>query len=396
MGLAASDGRLIRPKDEPTTAKVTFDWCDVLNEGLVRSVELRQQKWIVKRAELELIAAKNFLLPKLDFVAQYRWLGLGNRLDGPNSFDVNNTASPPPDSNAYRTLTSGEFQEWQMGVQLNMPLGFRREMAGVRNAQLTVTRERTKLQEGELELSHQLAYAVRDLETDYVLSQTDFNRRIAAQRQVEAVAAAYETDTITLDVLLQRPTAVGPGRKRLLPRAGELQQVDRAGPFPQGLVAGIRWGVPGRRPLAGEGVFRRPPPRPCPRRLDVSRLRFHATEGHQPRADGAGSRRGGGDGRRPAASVARYASGPEKTAGVAANARTAADRTGRDSSGAGVAAGSRAAGIQRHTDCPRSRRHMECARRQRHADRACYERGLDAGGQGRQRRLGGQSAASSR
>jgi len=33
LGLAATDGRLIRPKDEATTAKVTFDWCDVLSEG---------------------------------------------------------------------------------------------------------------------------------------------------------------------------------------------------------------------------------------------------------------------------------------------------------------------------------------------------------------------------
>ena len=80
LGLAATDGRLIRPKDEPTTAKVAFNWCDILNEGLARSVELRQQKWIVKRRELELIAAKNFLLPKLDFDAQYRYLGLGNDL----------------------------------------------------------------------------------------------------------------------------------------------------------------------------------------------------------------------------------------------------------------------------------------------------------------------------
>ena len=29
MGLSASDGRLIRPKDEPTTAKVIFDWYDI-------------------------------------------------------------------------------------------------------------------------------------------------------------------------------------------------------------------------------------------------------------------------------------------------------------------------------------------------------------------------------
>ncbi len=70
---------------KPTTAKVAFDWCDVLAEGLVRSPELRKEKWIVKQRELELIAAKNFLLPRLDLVGQYRWLGLGNRLDGANA-----------------------------------------------------------------------------------------------------------------------------------------------------------------------------------------------------------------------------------------------------------------------------------------------------------------------
>ena len=200
LGLAATDGRLIRPKDEPTTAKVTFDWYDVLNEGLARSVELREERWIVKRRELELIAAKNFLLPRLDLVAQYRWLGMGNRLDGPNATTCDSRSCI--NTNAYRSLIGGDFQEWQLGVQGQINLGFRREMAGVRNAQLELVKEQAKLQEGELELSHQLAYAIRDLEANHVLSQTDFNRRIAALRQVDAVAAAYDTGTITLDVLL--------------------------------------------------------------------------------------------------------------------------------------------------------------------------------------------------
>lgn len=200
LGLAATDGRLIRPKDEPTTAKVAFDWYEVLAEGLARSVELREQKWIVKRQELSLIAAKNFLLPKLDAVGQYRWLGMGNRLDGGNSLDLD--APTTEDTNAFRTLTGGQYQEWQIGLQGSMALGFRREMAGVRNAQLLLAREQAKLQEGELELSHQLAFAIREMEANHVLSQTNFNRRIAAERQVQAVAAAYETDTVTLDVLL--------------------------------------------------------------------------------------------------------------------------------------------------------------------------------------------------
>ena len=33
MGIAATDGRLIRPADDPTTAKISFDWCQVQERG---------------------------------------------------------------------------------------------------------------------------------------------------------------------------------------------------------------------------------------------------------------------------------------------------------------------------------------------------------------------------
>jgi outer membrane protein TolC len=196
MGLAPTDGRLIRPKDEATTAKVAFDWCDVLAEGLVRSPELRQQKWVIKNRELSLIAEKNFLLPRLDLVGQYRWLGMGNRLDGANPLNlgaITSSTTDVPDSNAYRTLMDGQYQEWQIGVQGQINLGFRKEMAAVRNAQLDLTKEQVKLQEAELELAHQLSFVVRDLETDFVLMQTAFNRRKAAEDQLNADLAIYES-----------------------------------------------------------------------------------------------------------------------------------------------------------------------------------------------------------
>ena len=66
MGIAPTDGRLIRPIDEPTVAKVEFDWTAANVEALVRRAELRQQKWQLKQRELELIAARNRLLPILD------------------------------------------------------------------------------------------------------------------------------------------------------------------------------------------------------------------------------------------------------------------------------------------------------------------------------------------
>ena len=40
------------------------------------------------------------------------------------------------------------------------------------------------------------------LDTSYTLMQTNFNRAVAAERQVEAVQSAYEAGTVTLDLLL--------------------------------------------------------------------------------------------------------------------------------------------------------------------------------------------------
>ena len=78
MGLAPTDGRLIRPSDDPTTAEVRFMWNDVLTEGLTRSVELRRQRWVVKQNELKLIASRNYLMPRLDLQMLYHWGGFGN------------------------------------------------------------------------------------------------------------------------------------------------------------------------------------------------------------------------------------------------------------------------------------------------------------------------------
>jgi len=195
MGLASADGRLIRPADEPTTAKVSFDWHESHSEALVRNVDLRRQKWKVKQREMELIAAKNYLLPRLDAVGKYSWLGLGDHMIRANPGD-------DPRENAYQSLTMGDYQGWQFGLEMNLPIGFRKELAGVRHAQLYLARERAILQEEELELSHQLAHAIRDLDGGYIVTRTNFNRRVAAQKQVDAVEAAYETETVTLDLLL--------------------------------------------------------------------------------------------------------------------------------------------------------------------------------------------------
>jgi outer membrane protein TolC len=203
MGISPSDGRLIRPADEPTTARITFDWQQALVEALSRSAELRKQKWVIKQRELELIAAKNLILPRLDLVGRWRFLGMGQDLINQiyNPYEAA-SADPLQGSDAYSTLFSGQFQEWQAGAQFLMPLGFRRELATVRHHQLQLAKARAQLQDEELEASHALVDAVRNVDTNFALAQTNFNRRVAAERQVEAVQAAYDANTVTLDQLL--------------------------------------------------------------------------------------------------------------------------------------------------------------------------------------------------
>jgi len=197
MGLSMSDGRLIRPLDEPTTARVAFDWCGIHVEALTRRVEIRKQKWEIKRRELELIAARNFLLPRLDAVGRYRWLGLGDEL-----INQSDAAFNTPGSNAFGVMTSGEFQEWQLGLQLSMPIGYRRELSGIRHHELLMARERAILQDLELEISFQVGDAIRDIDLNYRLTETNFNRRVAAEAEVQAVNASYAANRVTLDLLL--------------------------------------------------------------------------------------------------------------------------------------------------------------------------------------------------
>ncbi len=183
LGVPVNDGRLIRPADEPLIAKVIFNWEEVLAEALIRRAELRRQKWWVQRRELELIAAHNFLLPRVDAVGRYRFRGLGHHLINPTRqgmFD-----------NAYEELTGGDYQEWQLGVEVSLPFGYRKAHAAVRHAELLVSRARAILHEQEQEVAHDLSSAYAEIERGFLTSQANYNRRQAAKDQLAALESNY-------------------------------------------------------------------------------------------------------------------------------------------------------------------------------------------------------------
>lgn len=200
MGLTATDNRVLRPTDDPTKAEVTFDWETVKQDSLYRSPELRQQKWRIKQAELEVVAARNQMLPRLNGFATYRWVGVGDDL---MNADRNGLNFPATGSTAFDELFEGNFQELVVGLDFQPHrFGARRPRAGLRNAELRLVRARKQLEEMELQQIHLISTAWRRVRFQYSQSIWQFNRWMDSHKEVESAHALYSGDQLSLDQVL--------------------------------------------------------------------------------------------------------------------------------------------------------------------------------------------------
>ncbi len=189
IGLPISDGLLLRPLDEPNEAPIVFDWDSISVEAIQLRSELQQQRLLVKRREMELLAAKNFLMPSLDLISIYRVRGLDQNLAGNNS--------------AFAQLGTFDYQELEAGLELRMPLGFRQAHAAVRNAQLSIARARAILDEQERQVLHDLTAVVADCDRAFAQMQTNMNRYLAASDALDVLEANREAGMpVNLDQLL--------------------------------------------------------------------------------------------------------------------------------------------------------------------------------------------------
>ncbi|WP_298866673.1 TolC family protein [uncultured Gimesia sp.] len=196
MGTLINDGRLLRPADEPSLARVEYDWEETLVESLERRPEIRRQRWQIKKRELELEANKNFLKPELDLIGRYRWRGFGR------NFLAEGGETGQFDG-ALNNLVDGNLAEWQLGLEFSVPLGKRQAHSAMRYAELQLARDRAILHEQERTIVQSLSNAISDVDRAYAVLQTNFNRRHAARQEVAAVQAAYESDNATVDLLLE-------------------------------------------------------------------------------------------------------------------------------------------------------------------------------------------------
>ena len=201
MNLPAGDGRTIRPVEEPVIAEFRPDWHAALADALVHRVELRRQKWEVKRLGLLMAAAENAALPQLDFVSGYRVNGFGDKLI---TYDDDDAAGTPQGlDSAYERLTQGDETGWTLGLEFSLPVGRRAQLVQIRNTELRLRKARATLSTQENDIGHELAIAFQDVARQYRLAEIAFNRLRSAQDRVETYEALADTPQANLDLLLR-------------------------------------------------------------------------------------------------------------------------------------------------------------------------------------------------
>jgi len=183
IGAPINDGMLIHTIDHPTTANVLFDWSTCVDEALQFREELRRQRWVIKQHELELIANRNFLKPQLDAISTYRIRGFGED---------------------WRSPWNSDFSEWALGLDYQMPVGFRRGNAAVRFSQLQLVRATEVLREQERAVHLGLSNAINDAKRSFDIVNLQRERLDVITEQLKATREIFSKEGFReLDVVLE-------------------------------------------------------------------------------------------------------------------------------------------------------------------------------------------------
>jgi len=211
LGLPPADNRRIVPDTAPTEARLEPDWETSLAQMLAFQPDIVQQQLLVRLTELQLLLARNQLLPQLNLNALYQFNGLGHTLDGSEAVSsgaglavINPMTSLKNRAAGVNTLPQNvkDFNQWQVGMTFSMPIGFRAPLANTRQAQYQLLRQRAFLQQIVHQTTHSLARFFVEVDANYKQFRTAQRLRAAAQQRLEAQRAFYEEGRITIDRLL--------------------------------------------------------------------------------------------------------------------------------------------------------------------------------------------------
>ena len=284
LGLPPADNRRIVPDTAPTEARLQPDWETSVAQMLAYQPDIVQQQLLVRLTELQLLLARNQLLPQLNLNALYQFNGLGATLDGAESVSSGGGLNVVDPIISLKNRNAGlntqprnvkDFNQWQVGLTFSAPIGFRAPLANTRQAQYQLLRQRAFLQQIVHQTTHSLSRFFLEVDANYKQFRTAQRLRAAAQLRLEAQRAFYEEGRITIDRLLDAVSQYANAIAQEAQYKTSYKHVDRGAGGGQGDAPGVRQHRRQRGPVAAEGLHPGPRPAcrarpvPCPARRIV-------------------------------------------------------------------------------------------------------------------------------
>jgi outer membrane protein TolC len=211
LGLPPADNRRIIPVTPPAEECVEFDWDTCLNEMMEEQPDIVQQKLLVRIAELQLLIARNQLVPELSLNTLHQLNSLGQFDEAfalTNNIILNALQLVLANSEKAATLDGKTvndtgFLTSQVGYCLQLQGGGGRSpLANSRQAQYVLLRSRAYLQQVLHQTTHSLARFFLEVDANYKQYKTASRLREAAANRLDAQRAYYEEGRITIDRFL--------------------------------------------------------------------------------------------------------------------------------------------------------------------------------------------------
>ncbi len=199
LGLPPADHRRIVPSTAPTEARLEPDWEISVRQMLESQPDIAQQRVMARLSEINLLLARNQLLPPLGMNTLHELTNLGDRLDevgavpGLPAMIRQDAAIHYPVDMDPAEPGEPEFVAHKIGMSYLMPISVSRApLANTRQAQYHLLRQRATLQQITHQTTHSLARFFLEIDANYKQFRTARRLRTASQQQLEAQRAFYE------------------------------------------------------------------------------------------------------------------------------------------------------------------------------------------------------------
>ncbi|MBN1343825.1 MAG: TolC family protein [Phycisphaerae bacterium] len=173
--LNLSDDVEIVPVDIPEAVPLVVDRLAEIQAALDHRSELKQRELEIETARIIIGTAKNQVLPKFDAIFTYKITGLG-----------------PDWDRAFRQAADNDFNEYQVGVQFEWPIGSRKSRAALKQAKLryeqTIAARKAQIEQIILDVNS----AVRTLNTAQDAIYPAMDATDAAEKNVQATKERAE------------------------------------------------------------------------------------------------------------------------------------------------------------------------------------------------------------